>query len=691
MDCKSIGGLLAAYLDGEVTPEERKQIEAHLPDCPQCHEELKALTATRDKLRQALKEMAAQATPPAWSWDRIKQRAGIKDRVERPVLKRRSPALITVPLSIFLLAVLIGTLFAGMGGMALPPPEPPSLVADGSGGAFVFWLEEPSKYGDGIYVQHVDATGSPLWGEKGRLLASEYDVYSGVPLAVSDGAGGAIVAWGDGDGIYAQRLDSEGDSVWGNEKVFVWSEPVGGWQGLIGMTTDGSGGAILLRETSSETVYAQRVSAEGVTLWEGSGTNIGRIQYAYMGMPIVSDGDGGAVIVWEDDSGEGNTLYAQRINNDGELLWAEGGVSVTSSVGERESPRLISDGTGSFIIAWTDISVTEGWDKNVYAQKLDANGNRLWGERGILVYDNPQDQSDPQLAADGSGGCVVAWRDSRKDSSSGLFAQRVSPAGEPLWQDGGVPLWDIPEGSPRPGIGDIYITSGDASSSLVAWVGRKNLNKAWPRSQVYVQRLGPDGQRLWSETGVEVYRNPPFRTIGYSSVISDGSGGFIIGSRVSEGSNMSRTDSVYMQRLDSAGRRPWGEGGVEIQLKHSSPLLPAIATVVVLITVLILFGVFRGNRLAGIFTAIAPVIVGITALFCFLLFIGPFAYSYGWAYILDTPADLVSVAIIPLAGLAIGAVGIWRRTVTRWATIPVVVFCVLVVFIVESIIIAGFF
>jgi hypothetical protein len=682
MDCKSIGGLLAAYLDGEVTPEERKQIEAHLPDCPQCREELKALTATRDKLRQALKEMAAQATPPAGSWDRIKQRAGIKDRVERPVLKRRAPALITVPLSIFLLAILAGGIFAGMGGMALPPPEAPSIVADGSGGAFVFWLEEPSKYGDGIYIQHVDATGSPLWGEKGRLLASEYDVYSGVPLAVSDGVGGAIVTWGDGDGICAQRLDSEGDSVWGNEKVFVWAKPAGGWQGLIGMTMDGSGGAILLRETSSETVYAQRVSAEGVTLWEGSGTNIGRIQYAYMGMPIVSDGDGGAVIVWEDDSGEGNTLYAQRINSDGELLWAEGGVSVTSSVGERESPRLIGDGTGNFIIVWTDISVTEGWDKNVYAQKLDADGNRLWGERGILIYDNPQDQSDPQLAADGSGGCVVAWRDSRKDSSSGLFAQRVSPSGELLWQEGGVLASNIPQDSPILNLGLIYIIGNGDGDSTVIWVHD---------GQVYAQKLDSNGQRLWSETGVEVYKNPPFRTIGYSSVISDGNGGFVVGSRVSEGSNMSRTDSVHIQRIGSAGNRLWGEGGVEIQFKHSSPLLPAIAAVVVLITVLVLFWVFRGNRLAGIFTAIAPVIVGITALFCFLLFIGPFAYSYGWAYILDTPADLFSVVIIPLAGLAIGAVGIWKRAVTRWATIPVVVFCALVAFIIESVILAGFF
>jgi len=615
---------------------------------------------------------------------------GKGDWLKRLVPRRSFPALITVPLSIFLLAILAGGLFAGMGGMALPPPEPPSLVSDGSGGAFVFWLEEPSKYGDGVYAQHVDAAGNPLWGEKGRLLTSEHDIYSGVPLAVGDGAGGAITAWGDGNGIYAQRLDSEGDSVWGSEKVLVWAKPAGGWQSLVGMIADGEGGTILLRQDSNERVYVQRISAEGATLWGEGGTNIGRIQYAYMGMPIVSDGSGGAVIVWEDYSGEGTTLYAQRISQDGELLWAKDGVSVTSLTSEKERPRLINDGTGGFIIAWTDMSMATGWDENVYAQKLDAEGQRMWGEQGILVNDAPGRQSDPQITADGSGGCIIAWPETQYTDikTSGIFAQRINSSGELLWQEGGVMASNIPQDSPVPNLGLIYIIGDGDGNSTVIWVADRDQVGQRAR-QVYSQRLGPDGGRRWPEGRVEAYRNPPFRTIGYSSVISDGSGGFIIGSRVSEGSNMSRTDSVYMQRVDSAGSRLWGESGVEIQMKHSSPLLPVTAAVVVLVTVLILFGVFRGNRLAGIFTAVAPVIIGIAALFCFLLFTGPFGYSHGWAYILDTPADLVSVAVIPLAGLAIGAVGIWKRAVTRWATVPVVVFCALVAFIVESIIIAG--
>lgn len=688
MDCNSISELLAAYLDGEVTAKEREQIQAHLSACAQCRRELEVLATAQKGLRQALKEIAAKATPPPESWDRIKQRAGIKNRVEQPAPKRPFPALITVPLSIFLLAILVGGLFAGIGGMALPPPEPPSLVSDGNGGAFIFWLDEPYDSSQGIYAQHIDAGGTRQWGEEDKHLAGE----SGLPLAVSDSAGGAIVTWGDGNGIYAQRLDSQGNTVWDDEKALIWSKPVGGWHSLIGMTTDGSGGAILLWQDNNEQVYAQRVSADGTLLWEEGGTNIGRIQFAYMGMPIVSDGSGGAVFIWEDSSGEDMRIYAQRISLDGELVWAKGGVSVTTNISEKERPQLINDGTGGFIIAWADISIATGWDEDVYAQKLDAEGQRMWSEQGILVSGAPGWQSDPQIAADGSGGCIIAWLETQHINikTSGIFAQRINSSGEVLWQEGGVLVSNIPQDSPVPNLGLIYITGDSTGGSTVIWVADKDPASQRAR-QVYAQKLGPDGQRLWSESGVEVYQNPPFRTVGYSSVISGGSGGFIIGSRVSEGSNMSRTDSVYIQRIDSTGNHLWGESGVEIQMKHSSPLLPIIAAVVILVTILVIYGVFRGNRVARVFTAIAPVLIGIAALFGNLLLIGPFGYSYGWAYILDTPADFLSVAVIPIAGLAIGAVGIWKRTVTRWVIIPVAVFCALITFIVEFIIISGFF
>ncbi|MDY7018922.1 MAG: anti-sigma factor [Chloroflexota bacterium] len=73
MKCEYVNELLTAYLDDELTPDERDQIKAHLSVCQHCREELKVLTAVRSKSRQAVRTMAARATAPTESWESIKQ------------------------------------------------------------------------------------------------------------------------------------------------------------------------------------------------------------------------------------------------------------------------------------------------------------------------------------------------------------------------------------------------------------------------------------------------------------------------------------------------------------------------------------------------------------------------------------------------------------------------------------------
>jgi len=678
MNCRDIDKLLTAYLEGALTLAEKERVQSHLDSCPRCRGELEALAATRNRLTQALRMAASAATPPPDSWEQISRRAGIEAGTPSP--KKSSLSWLATPVSVLLLIILLAGVFF-MGGMAQPPPDPPALVADDNDGAFLFWLDTPSDYGDGVYAQHIDAVGNLLWGEGGRLLADEHDVFSGVPLAVGDGAGGIIIAWGDEEGISVQRLDAEGNNIW-DDSVLVWAKPAGGWHSLVGMVADGEGGAVLLREGSGEMVYAQRVSADGSLLWGEGGTYIGKIQRAYQGVPMVGDGSGGAVLLWEDSSVRWIELYAQRISPDGESLWGSGGVLVSTRDSEKDRPQLVNDGTGGFIATWTDIS-TESWDTKIYAQKLDAEGQRMWGEQGVCVCADSGLQSDPQITADGAGGCVIviSWWDIYLTGAGGIVAQRLSPDGRRLW-GGGVLLYTVSEGSPGSGIGDIYVSGDGNGNSLVIWKGGEGV--------LCAQKLDADGQRLWTENGVEIYSGAPLRAVGYSSLISGGSGGFIIASRVSRGSSVSNTDSVYAQRIDSDGNRLWGESGLEVQPKPSSPILLIIAVVVILVAILILYGVFRRSRAAGTFSVVAPVLIAVTALVAKVLLFFPLGYSYGWAYILHTPLNFLSVAVIPVAGLAIAAVGVGKKTATRWLLVPILVFSVLVAFIIEFIVVASF-
>ena len=629
------------------------------------------------ELRDYFKAEVKKVEPsPEWWNSAISRLGGEQKQVshpEKPSFWKFRPSLIAVPLSVFLLIVLIGSLFAGLGGMSPPPPSAPAMVSDGAGGAFLVWLDHPyHQYEAVIRSQHIDAQGNRLWGEKGQQIASS-DV--SVTGAVSDGDGGVVIVWGDSDSRNITRLGLDGGTIWTLEDFTSWS--------VLGMVEDGSGGAILLLSDRSDRIYTQRVSGDGVPLWGVEGVLAGTTRDAYPDTSIAGDGRGGAVVVWQEKSGTNMTIRAQWVSAEGKTLWVDGGVIVTSIVGAQgNNQQVISDGMGNFIIAWDTGSVTP--DTDVYVQKLDEKGNPLWGEEGILVckdqaaesYNPANMQSHPQMAADGTGGVIVTWHDRRRILNREIFAQRISAAGEILWAENGVWLWNIPADyfGTTSGILDSSVIADGAGGATVVWTGygvsyTKN-------SVIYAQRLSPDGQRLWSDE--EVYSNPSFQSQGYSHIVSDGQEGIIIGSRVGESSGVSKTDSVYAQRISPDGDRVWGEGGLEIQKVRSALTVQFIAAGAILAAIFVLIGVFRRNRIAGIFTAIMPVLLGIAGLFSVLLAIGPFGYTYGWAYIPDTAVNKVVAFIVPLAALAIGSVGISRKTITLWVMVPVMVFCALV-------------
>ena len=50
-NCQDIQPELSAYVDGELTPPQRVEIEAHVASCPRCQRELAADPLRRQRLR----------------------------------------------------------------------------------------------------------------------------------------------------------------------------------------------------------------------------------------------------------------------------------------------------------------------------------------------------------------------------------------------------------------------------------------------------------------------------------------------------------------------------------------------------------------------------------------------------------------------------------------------------------------
>jgi PKD repeat protein len=101
-------------------------------------------------------------------------------------------------------------------------------------------------------------------------------------------------------------------------------------------------------------------------------------------------------------------------------------VAVSTAPGSQYAVQIAPDGSGGALMAWHD--QRGGTYNDIYAQRLDASGNTLWTANGAPVCTAALDQYKPQLIADGAGGAIVTWCDSRSGSWD-IYAQRVTQDG----------------------------------------------------------------------------------------------------------------------------------------------------------------------------------------------------------------------------------------------------------------------
>src|SRR5262249_53415357 len=120
----------------------------------------------------------------------------------------------------------------------------------------------------------------------------------------------------------------------------------------------------------------------------------------------VSDGSGGGIAVWSDNRNGHYDIYAQRIDANGDPMWALGGVVVCKAAGDQVNPAAVADGAGGAIIAWEDPR-TDFANPDIYAQRLTAAGVEQWTTDGVLVSGAAGQQQTPAIVSDGMSGAIV--------------------------------------------------------------------------------------------------------------------------------------------------------------------------------------------------------------------------------------------------------------------------------------------
>lgn len=260
------------------------------------------------------------------------------------------------------------------------------IVSDGAGGVIVLWEEYAGGGGDRVCAQRLDGDGNYVWPDKvttkaNMLLSAESDGEGGVKIGtpqITDTPAGMVKAYAyiSGDG------DVQPASEWVTQDMSI--RKVIGGSFRVRVEEDPPSGNPMERRTI---IYLQKLDKTGEAVWPEKLVINPPEKTQLRGLDYISDGEGGVIIIWQlqKESMPRGAIMAQRFDSGGDLMWGEEGISIFDihDVKYQSSVATLSDGSGGIIaIAVLGRNGLNG--DMVYAQRLDTDGNRLWGD-GVRI------------------------------------------------------------------------------------------------------------------------------------------------------------------------------------------------------------------------------------------------------------------------------------------------------------------
>jgi hypothetical protein len=430
-------------------------------------------------------------------------------------------------------------------------------VPDGEDGMIVVWAED--AFTDPVLLaQRLGPDGSPLWPTTGALVMQGLpDGFLAEVEVAGDGGGGCVVVvaigdpgaltgkllaqWVDGDGT--PRFAAEGLEVAPSAMTYTDISDVcdvtviGGEAAVIGW------GDLRDQATTDVDIYAQIVTSGGTLALGDGGLAVCTAGARQAGPVVTGLPDGGVFVHWTDwrnSATTGMDLYTQRLDASGQPLWAGGGVAVADGGGDDVLGLAEPMSDGSVVLVYSGDVL--GGARDLLGQRIDAQGNRIWNVfSGLTLCDADGDQFVMDIAADGTGGVIVAWQDGRQDATAGaeVYAQRIDTAGGGLWGANGRPV------APRDGqqgTRDVRVVPDGTGGATVLL----DTPTGMTAREMLVMAFDAFGQDRWSEAARV--------TVGAGSadaaaMVADGAGGFLLGLGLGGGSQW----GVFTARLDGSG------------------------------------------------------------------------------------------------------------------------------------------
>ncbi|MGO4387393.1 hypothetical protein AB4Y85_07635 [Microvirga sp. 2YAF29] len=297
------------------------------------------------------------------------------------------------------------------------------------GGWVVAW-ESVGQDGssEGVFLQRYDVNGEKVGAEtQVNGITGGTQTNPSVTLTAD---GGWIVTYisqlGNQWGYYQKRYDAEGAAVGPETRIDGGTADYG--TSSVTLTTTGWVVTWTGRDADGDGIFQQAFDHEGNKIGTVQPVNVttAGIQRDSHVMGLT---DGGWVAFWSSDTGNGVNFYQQHYDATGAKVGGETLVNAdVRATRSNVQSTLLDD--GNYVVTWAERD-RDGSSDGIYQQMFSATGEKIGGE--ILVNQTTEgSQNSATVTALAGGGWVVSWDSNGQDGDGYGVYQRVFSQPEDL-------------------------------------------------------------------------------------------------------------------------------------------------------------------------------------------------------------------------------------------------------------------
>ena len=410
-----------------------------------------------------------------------------------------------------------------------------AIASDNHNNAIVTFTDTRDNDSLHAFAYLVDTSGNMLWGENGIRLSGVGD-YQPNPVACQTSDGNYVFAWivaADTQKIALQKISLAGQKMWGadpiiyasgNNENYTYPAVVPSENGSVIVVHTGYTGPFYAAVVH---IYAQKFDTDGNTVW----TNPGGVAIQdragipfYVHPAVISDDANGVFVSWYDDWDSNNLFssFVQHVTSTGSITFPANGAEVsTNTIKHHLYPTIAyNSGTDELYCFWIEETSLQD-NFAMYGQKFDASGSRLWNSEGIAFTSMTQNSIFQPHALPTDTSVFVMYIQGNTGVSQGVYSFMANSSGDLVWNPAVVTMSD-----PTPAKLHAVSTLSTDKIAFFTWEDTRN-----DGGGIYAQNINQNGElgnivvpvELTSFTGIQ---NGSIVTLNWSTATELNNRGF---------------------------------------------------------------------------------------------------------------------------------------------------------------------